>query len=76
VRIFSYLEDCETLLDTPTSKFLMSAVGLATEMEREKAWQRVTDAIVRRVQAGHVIGGRAFGYENVTITRRRPSIAC
>ncbi len=67
VRIFSYLEDREILLDTPTSKFLMSAVSFAAEVEREKARQRVTDAMVRRAQAGHVTGGRAFGYDNVTI---------
>src|SRR5258705_262129 len=33
VKIFSYLEDREILLDTPTDKFLMSAVSFAAEIE-------------------------------------------
>jgi site-specific DNA recombinase len=65
VTIVSYLEDREILLDTPTDKFLMSAVNFAAEIEREKARQRVTDAMMRKARAGHVTGGRLFGYANV-----------
>ena len=36
-------------------------------MEREKARQRVTDAMVRTAKAGQVTGGRCFGYDNVRI---------
>ncbi len=65
VKVFSYLEDREILLDTPTEKFLMSAVSFAAEIEREKARQRTYDAMRRKALAGEVTGGRVFGYENV-----------
>jgi DNA invertase Pin-like site-specific DNA recombinase len=65
VRIFSYLEDREILLDTPTDKFLMSAANFAAEIEREKARQRTYDAMVRKARAGQATGGHVFGYRNV-----------
>ena len=65
VRVYSHLEDREVLLDTPTDKFLMSAVSFAAEIERDKARQRTYDAMVRKARAGHVTGGRVFGYDNV-----------
>ena len=68
VTIFSYLENREILLDTPTDKFLMSAVNFAAEIEREKARQRVNDTMMRKARAGHVCGGEPFGYQNVKIT--------
>jgi site-specific DNA recombinase len=67
VRIFSYLEDREILLDTPTDKFLMAAVSFAAEIERDKARQRVTDAMARKASQGHVCGGDCFGYRNVEV---------
>jgi hypothetical protein len=36
-------------------------------LEREKARQRVTDTMVRKARAGHVTGGRVFGYDNEEI---------
>jgi DNA invertase Pin-like site-specific DNA recombinase len=67
VRIFSYLEDREILLDSPTDKFLMSAVSFAAEIEREKGRQRTFDVMLRKAKAGHVTGGRVFGYDNVRV---------
>jgi site-specific DNA recombinase len=67
VTIVSYIEDRELLLDTPTDKFLMSAVSFAAEIERDKARQRTYDAMVRKARAGHVTGGRLFGYDNVDV---------
>jgi site-specific DNA recombinase len=67
VKIFSYLEDREVLLDTPTDKFLLSAMNFAAEIERDKARQRVTDAMMRKARAGHCCGGVLFGYDNVPV---------
>lgn len=67
VRVWSYLEGREVLLDTPTDKFLMSAVSFAAELERDKARQRTYDALQRKARAGHVTGGRVFGYDNVHV---------
>lgn len=64
VRIYSYLEDREIALDSATDVFLMSAVAFAADIEREKARQRVTDAMMRKARAGYVCGGEPFGYRN------------
>jgi site-specific DNA recombinase len=42
----------------------MSLTAFADELEREKARQRTYDAMVRKARAGHVTGGRVFGYDN------------
>ncbi len=64
VKVWSFLEDREILLNTPTDKFLMSAMSFAAEVEREKARQRVSDAMLRKARLGYVCGGRTFGYKN------------
>ena len=73
VKIYSYSEAREVRLDTPIDKFLMSAVNFAAEIEREKASQRTYDAMRRKALAGHVTGGRVFGYDNVR-TEAGPTI--
>jgi len=64
VRCYSYLEDRELLMESATDKFLLGAVTFAADLEREKARQRTYDAMVRKAKAGHVTGGRVFGYDN------------
>jgi site-specific DNA recombinase len=65
VRVFFYLEDRERTLDSPTDKIMLSLTAFADELEREKARQRTYDAMLRKAKAGHVTGGRTFGYDNV-----------
>ena len=67
VRVFFYLEDRERTLDSPTDKIMMSLTAFADELEREKARQRTYDAMQRKARAGHVTGGRVFGYDNVEV---------
>ena len=67
VRVFFYLEDRERTLNSPTDKIMLSLTAFADELEREKARQRTYDAMVRKARAGHVTGGRVFGYDNVEI---------
>ena len=67
VRVFFYLEDRERTLDSPTDKVMLSLTTFADEMERERARQRTYDAMRRKALAGHVTGGRVFGYDNVEI---------
>jgi site-specific DNA recombinase len=43
----------------------VSLTAFADELEREKAQQRTYDAMQRKARAGHVTGGRVFGYDNV-----------
>ena len=67
VRVFFYLEDRERTLASPTDKIMLSLTAYADELERETARQRTYDAMVRKAKAGHVTGGRVFGYDNVEI---------
>ena len=67
VRVFFYMEDRERTLDSPIEKIMMQLTGFADELEREKARQRTYDAMQRKAKAGHVTGGRVFGYDNVEI---------
>jgi site-specific DNA recombinase len=62
-----HLEDRERTLDSPTDKIMLSLTAFADELEREKARQRTYDAMLRKARAGHVTGGRVFGYDNVEI---------
>ena len=71
VRVFFYLEDRERTLDSPTDKIMLSLTAFADELEREKARQRTYDAMLRKAQAGHVTGGRVFGYDNVEVADAR-----
>ena len=68
VRLFFYLEDRERTLDTPLDKIMLQLTNFADEMERERARSRTYDAMLRKAKAGHVTGGRVFGYDNVPIT--------
>ena len=67
VRIFFYMEDRERTLDSPTDKIMLSLTAFADELERERARQRTYDAMLRKAKAGHVTGGRVFGYDNVRV---------
>jgi site-specific DNA recombinase len=67
VRVFFYLEDRERTLDSRTDKIMLSFTAFADELEREKARQRTYDAMLRKARAGHVTGGRTFGYDNVDV---------
>ena len=67
VRVFFYLEDRERTLESPTDKIMLSLTAFADELEREKARQTTYDAMVRKARAGHVTGGRVFGYDNIEV---------
>ena len=67
VRLFFYLEDRERTLESPTDKVMMSITAYVDELAREQARLRTYDALIRKAKAGHVTGGRVFGYDNVEI---------
>lgn len=72
VRVFFYLTDQERTLNTAMDKVMLSLSNFAAEMEREKAQQRVYDAMSRKARAGHVTGGKTFGYDNVVVAGAVP----
>ena len=64
VKTFCYLRDEELRMDDPTQKILLSISNYASEIERVQARQRTHDAMTQIAKAGHVTGGRVFGYDN------------
>jgi DNA invertase Pin-like site-specific DNA recombinase len=70
VRVFFYLDERERTLDTAVDKMMLSLTTFSAELEREKARQRTKDAMLRKAKAGHVTGGRVFGYDNVRLENR------
>jgi DNA invertase Pin-like site-specific DNA recombinase len=67
VRVFFHLEDRERTLDSTTEKIMLQLTNFADEMERERARVRTYDAMVPKAKAGHVTGGKVFGYDNVDV---------
>jgi DNA invertase Pin-like site-specific DNA recombinase len=67
VRVFFYLTDTERTLNTPMEKAMLTSQTMSDEMERDRARQRVRDALARRARAGYVTGGVVFGYDNVPV---------
>jgi DNA invertase Pin-like site-specific DNA recombinase len=67
VRIYFYLEDRERTLNSALDKVMLSLANFASEMERERGKQRTHDAMLRKVKAGHVVGGKTYGYDNVDL---------
>ncbi|PWT75597.1 MAG: hypothetical protein C5B60_05135 [Chloroflexi bacterium] len=64
IRLFFYLEDRERTLDTATDKIMLAITNFGSEFERERARQRTYDAMLRKAKAGHVTGGKVYGYHN------------
>lgn len=67
VRVFEYLKGREVLLDTPTNKLIQSIEFYAAETERDQASRRTRAALVSKARAGHVTGGRVYGYANTPV---------
>jgi site-specific DNA recombinase len=67
VRVFFYLEDRECTVESPTDKLMFSVLQGVDEMHRALASQRSIDKALQLARAGHVTGGRVFGYDNVRV---------
>jgi site-specific DNA recombinase len=67
VVTYCYLDDKAVHLDTPTDKVMLALRGFTDESERTRGAQRTHDAMVRKAKAGHVTGGRVYGYDNIEI---------
>jgi DNA invertase Pin-like site-specific DNA recombinase len=67
VRVFVYLDDREVTLGDAVQTAMVQLRGFAAAAEREQASKRTHDALLRKARAGHVTGGRVYGYSNVDI---------
>jgi site-specific DNA recombinase len=64
VTVWTYTEDRCLTPRSSIDKMMANVQGFADEDHREKSSQRVTEAHTRLHKAGHVTGGRVFGYRN------------
>ena len=65
--MFFYLEDQERKMDTATDKLIPMIKNCGVEFERERASQRTHDKLLQKARAGHVVGCKVFGYDNVEV---------
>src|SRR5712692_6978674 len=72
VRVFYYLENQERTLGSSSDKLFLAITSYTSEVERERAQQRTHDALLRKARAGHVTGGRVYGYDNVEVSAPGP----
>jgi site-specific DNA recombinase len=62
-------------LDSPTDRFLVSAMSFAADMERGQASVRSASKLRAKAEAGHVTGGRCYGYDNLEVTDAQAAAA-
>jgi DNA invertase Pin-like site-specific DNA recombinase len=67
IRLFYYQEQREVDLSGAVGKFLEAVRSFGSEFFRESARAHMVDALKRKAKAGHVHGGRTFGYENIRV---------
>lgn len=67
IRLFYYYTDEEVALNDAVSKFLVAARNFASELEREKISQRTHEHLHTKARRRMNVGGRVFGYDNVTL---------
>jgi len=67
-HVFHYQDGQELLLDTPTQKLVASVSNFAAEDYRYQVKIKTTDALRKKAQQGHAVGGRIYGYDNHPVT--------
>jgi DNA invertase Pin-like site-specific DNA recombinase len=67
VRVFFYMEDRERTLDSPTDKIMLSLTAFADGWSGKRLASGPTMPCFAKAKAGHVTGGRVFGYDNVDV---------
>jgi DNA invertase Pin-like site-specific DNA recombinase len=67
VRIWFYLEDRELALGSMADNTMTFLRAEFAAEERRKSSQRTYDALLKKARAGHVTGGRVFGYDNMRL---------
>src|SRR2546428_2006106 len=65
VKLFYYQERRFANLEDAVGRFMEQVRGFGSEFYRESVTRHMVDALKRKARAGHVHGGRTFGYDNV-----------
>jgi site-specific DNA recombinase len=64
VEIFEYMHGRSLTPRNALDKVLSTVQGFGDELHREQTSERVHESHTRSVKAGHVVGGRCFGFRN------------
>jgi site-specific DNA recombinase len=67
INVYYYLTDEQEKLDTATNRFMLRVKTYISEMEREKASERVSDTLFRKAKAGQVTGRPVYGYDHIPV---------
>ena len=67
VEVWTYLDGRQRKMDTAIDKAMEALSGFTAEAERESSSKRTHDALLKKAQAGHHVGGRVYGYKNVDV---------
>jgi DNA invertase Pin-like site-specific DNA recombinase len=67
-------EGRECRLESAMDKAILGFQTFGAELEREKASSRTHSALEQKFLAGHVTGGRCFGYRNVDVLSDTPDV--
>jgi site-specific DNA recombinase len=65
VKLFYYQECRFANLEDAVGRFMEQVRGFGSEFYRESVTRHMVDALKRKARAGHVHGGRRFGYDNI-----------
>ncbi len=68
VEVWFSKDERQRTLSTPSEKMMQVLDSFAAEMHRTQIAERTRDELARKVRAGHVAGGKVFGYRNVRQT--------
>src|SRR5262245_23143810 len=64
VKLFYYQERRFANLEDAVGRFMEQVRGFGSEFYRESVTRHMVDALKRKARAGHVHGGKTFGYNN------------
>ncbi len=68
VQVWTSKDGKQRTLDNPTDKVMLSLLSYANEMQRHATAERTRDGHIRKVRAGHVVGGTVYGYSNERVS--------
>jgi len=67
LRLHYYQERRQVDLSSSVGKFMEGMRGFASEFYREAVTRHMVDSLKRKAHAGHVHGGKVFGYTNLRV---------
>ena len=71
VAVYDYSTGQAIDLDSFEGEMTVSMHALVAQYHRDQVRKHTTDAMIRKAKAGHVTGGRVFGYDNNRVSKNQ-----